>query len=330
MNTLGVGFIGAGDISDLHAEAIHTLEGAQLIGLWNRTSEKAKAKAQKFGCAVYESVEALLDDPKIHAVFVLTNMETHCAYTIQAAKAGKHVLVEKPAASSIAELEQMQKAVTENAVKCMPVHNYIYETGIQRAKSMIESGKLGQVTQFYMMYNIHHAHEIRARYPGVIRQILTHHCYTMLYLAGKPKTISCLTYTSDATLAPQENVAMANIQMENGSLSHLCASFANDDHAGDPWTCIIKVIGTKGSTRYSYRDWVINDRNGAHSQTYACYPESIKNTATHFIDRVIRNGEDPLSNLEDAISCQHIIEACELSVAKGRHVNLDQFLGKEE
>ncbi|WP_297695049.1 Gfo/Idh/MocA family oxidoreductase, partial [uncultured Eudoraea sp.] len=258
MKTIGVGLIGAGDIADLHAEAINGLPGAELLGLWNRTAEKGQKKAKQFGCSVYTTVDEMLRDPKIDAVFVLTNMETHCEYTIKAARAGKHVLVEKPAASNIQELERMQKAVKEAGVKCMPVHNYIYESGILRAKSMIQNGSLGDITQFYMMYNIHHADNIRVRYPGVIRQILTHHCYTMLYLAGKPKTISCLKHTVDRTIAPQENVAMANIQMESGVLSHLSASFANDDHAGDPWTCIIKVIGTKGSTRYSYRDWVIN------------------------------------------------------------------------
>ncbi len=321
MKTIGIGFIGAGDIADLHAEAINGLNGAKLVGLWNRTFEKGAKKAKKFGCKTYTTVDDLLSDSEIDAVFILTNMETHCDYTIKVAQAGKHILVEKPAASNIAELEKMQEAITAANVKCMPVHNYIYETGIKRAKSMIESGKLGDVVQFYMMYNIHHADDIRARYPGVISQILTHHSYTMLYLAGQPKTISCLKHTVDPTLAPQENVAMANIQMQNGTLSHLCASFANDDHAGDPWTCIIKVIGTKGSTRYSYRDWVINDRNGAHSQTYQCYPESIKNTATHFIDNVLRQDEAPLSSIEDAITCQRIIEACEKSVKEGIHVN---------
>lgn len=323
MKNIGIGFIGAGDIADLHAEAINSLAGAKLVGLWNRTFEKGAVKAKNFGCKTYKTEDELFQDPEIDAVFILTNMETHCDYTIRAAKAGKHILVEKPAASSIAELELMQEAVDKAGVKCMPVHNYIYESGIQRAKSMIESGKLGDISQFYMMYNIHHAEEIRARYPGVIRQILTHHSYTMLYLAGQPKTVSCLKYTVDTTIAPQENVAMANIQMQNGTLSHLSASFANDDHAGDPWTCIIKVIGTKGSTRYSYRDWVINDRNGAHSQTYHCYPESIKNTATHFINNVLRNNEAPLSSLEDAITCQRIIEACEKSVEEGIHVNIN-------
>lgn len=321
MKTLGVAFIGAGDIANLHAEAINSLPGAELVGLWNRTSEKAEKKAKQYGCTTYASVGDLLNDPKVDAVFVLTNMETHCEYTVRAAEAGKHVLVEKPAASSIAELEKMNAAVQKAGVQCMPVHNYIYEPGIKRAKAMIEDGKLGDIVQFYMMYNIHHADEIRARYPGVIRQILTHHSYTMLYLAGQPKTVSCLMHTVDDRIAPQENVAMANIQMHNGTLSHLCASFANDDHAGDPWTCIIKVIGSKGSTRYSYRDFVINDRNGAHSQTYQCYPESIKNTATHFIDRVVRKNEVPLSSLQDAITCQRIIEACEKSVTDGVHVN---------
>ena len=322
MKKLGIALIGAGDIANLHAEAINELVSCELIGLWNRTADKGIEKAKQFGCKFFPTVEELLADPQVDAVFVLTNMETHCQYTVLAAKAGKHVLVEKPAASTLDELTQMRDAVAKAGVKCMPVHNYIYEPGIERAKSMIDSGKLGVVTQFYMMYNIHHADEIRARYPGVVRQILTHHSYTMLFLAGQPKKVSCFVNTVDDTLAPQENVAMANIQMQNGTLSHLCASFANDDHAGDPWSCIIKVIGTKGSTRYSYRDFVINDRNGAHSQTYQCYPESIKNTVAHFVERFVGGDETPFSSLQDAITCQHILEACERSVKDGVHVDL--------
>jgi len=320
METINIGFIGAGDIADLHAKAINDLSGANLVGLWNRTSSKAQLKAKQFGCKVYETVDVLLNDPQIDAVFILTNMETHCEYTIRAAKAGKHILVEKPAASNISELEEMQKAIKKAKVKCMPVHNYIYEAGILRTKRMIDEGLLGDITQFYMMYNIQHSNEIRARYPGVIKQILTHHAYTMLYLAGKPQMISCMKTTIDPGEAPQENLAMCMMKMENGSLSHLAASFANDDHAGDPWTCMIKVIGTKGSTRFSYRDWVINERNGAHSQTYNCYHDSIKNTAIHFIDRVIRHNEAPLSSIEDAITCQRIVETCQRSVDESAHI----------
>lgn len=323
MDMINVGFIGAGDIADLHAKAIHNLSGAELIGLWNRTASKAESKAKQFGCKVYDTVDDLLNDDQIHAVFILTNMETHCEYTIRAAKAGKHILVEKPAASNISELNQMQEAIDQYQVKCMPVHNYIYEAGILRTKKMIEEGLLGDISQFYMMYNIHHANEIRARYPGVIKQILTHHAYTLLYLAGLPQSISCMKTTIDPGEAPQENLAMVLMKMHNGSLSHLAASFANDDHAGDPWTCMIKVIGTKGSTRFSYRDWVINERNGAHSQTYNSYHDSIKNTAVHFIDRVLRHDEEPLSSIKDAITCQRIVETCEDSVKQGAHISFE-------
>ncbi len=320
MKTIRIGLLGAGDVADLHAEAINSLPGAELAGLWNRTAEKGVEKARKYGCSTYDSVDSLLNDPEIDAVCILTNMETHCEYTLRAAAAGKHVLVEKPAGANIAELEKMHSAVQKAGVHCMPVHNYIYEPGILRAKSLIENGQLGPITQFYMMYNIRHAHEIRARYPGVIRQILTHHTYTMIYLMGLPRMISCMKHTSDATIAPQEDLSMATMQMKNGALSHLCASFAGDDHAGDPWTCMIKIIGTKGSTRYSYRDWVINQPNGAHSQTYYAYPESIKNTTTHFVNKVLREGKESLSTLQDAIACQHIIEACEQSISEGRHI----------
>ena len=100
MKNIGIAFIGAGDIADLHAEAINALPNAELIGLWNRTLGKGASKALRYGCAVYDSVDELLKDEKVDAVFVLTNMETHCEYTIRAAEAGKHILVEKPAASS--------------------------------------------------------------------------------------------------------------------------------------------------------------------------------------------------------------------------------------
>ena len=204
MKTIGIGLLGSGDVADLHAEAINGLPGAELVGLWNRTAEKGKLKAAKYGCKTYLSEDELFNDPQIDAVFILTNMETHCEYTLRAAAAGKHILVEKPAASNIAELAKMKEAVKKAGVKCMPVHNYIYETGIKRTRAMIHNGQLGDITQFYMMYNIHHSDEIRARYPGVIRQILTHHSYTMLYLAGQPKTISWGTF-SDLPLLSRVN-----------------------------------------------------------------------------------------------------------------------------
>ena len=85
---------------------------------------------------------------------------------------------------------------------------------------------------------------------------------------------------------------------------------------------MIKVIGTKGATRYSYRDWVENTPAVVHSQTYSAYPYTIRSMGQHFLEEVIGKGKQPLSTLDDAITCMKIIEACEQSVEEQRHVSL--------
>ncbi|MGE4550875.1 MAG: Gfo/Idh/MocA family oxidoreductase, partial [Opitutales bacterium] len=292
-----VGFIGAGDISLLHAEGVQEAHGAELTGLWNRTRSRAEEKGSFFGCEVFDTPEELVD--AVDVVYVLTNMATHHQYSMMAIEKGKHVLVEKPTAVTIDEILEMKDAAAAKGVKIAPVHNYVYEPGVMRAKELIASGKLGDLVAVYVLYNIHHPEEVTIRYPGVIRQILTHHAYCTLYAVGEPVKVSCMKATINDGSVPQENIAMATLQMKNGALSHLCASFAADDHAGDPWTFMIKVIGTKGATRYSYRDWVENTPAVVHSQTYSAYPYTIRATGRHFIEEVIGKGEKPLSTLDD-------------------------------
>ena len=316
-----VGFIGAGDISLLHAEGVQEAEGAELTGLWNRTRSRAEEKAAFFGCKVFDTPEELVD--AVDVVYVLTNMETHHEYSMLAIDKGKHVLVEKPTAVTIDEILEIKAAAAAKGVKVVPVHNYIYEPGVMRAKDLIESGKLGDLVAVYVLYNIHHPEEVAARYPGVIRQILTHHAYCTLYAVGEPVKVSCMKATINDGSVPQENIAMATLQMKNGALSHLCASFAADDHAGDPWTFMIKVIGSKGATRYSYRDWVENTPAVVHSQTYSAYPYTIRATGKHFIEEAIGKDGEPLSTLDDAVTCMKIIEACEKSVEEERHVPIE-------
>src|SRR4051812_29319567 len=107
--TIGVGFIGAGDISILHAKAVARCHGTKLVGLWNRSQDRAKQRASEFGCKNFETPEALVKDPSIDAVFVLTNLESHLEYTKLALEAGKHVLVEKPVGMSVTEIEEMKR-----------------------------------------------------------------------------------------------------------------------------------------------------------------------------------------------------------------------------
>jgi predicted dehydrogenase len=114
---------------------------------------------------------------------------------------------------------------------------------------------------------------------------------------------------------------MALIELENGGIAHLCASFAADDFSADPWTFMVKVIGTAGTTRYTYQDWVEIKKGFSHSHTYTAYQETITNEDRHFVD-ICLSGGSPLSSLDDAIVAQKVVDACEKSILEKVIVDL--------
>lgn len=104
---------------------------------------------------------------------------------------------------------------------------------------------------------------------GVIRQILTHHSYLLLYLTGGviPHSLCCFKSIIDyQQIKNKEQQASVMLQYPStremrqhrlhGTTARFVANWATDDTAGDPWTFVVKVMGTKGGTKFSYRDWV--------------------------------------------------------------------------
>ena len=312
-----VGLFGAGDIADLHASGIKNCSSAELIGLFDIDNQKAQQKSDNYNCLSYDSAESMLKDPLIDAIFVLTPLEEHFNCAINALNSGKHVLVEKPVSSSVDEIQKIREAADKAGKLCVPVHNYLYEDSILRTKELIDSGKLGDVVTIYILYNIHHPETVAQRYPGVIRQILTHHSYITCFLGGAPKSAMAMSSTINDGSVEKENLAMSILELENGGLAHFQASFAADDHASDNWTFAIKVIGTKGATRFSHADWVQNQKAVVHSHTYSAYHYSIQYTVRYFIEDCLVDGKAPLSNLTDAVISLRTIEAIEESIKTG-------------
>lgn len=312
--TLRIGFIGAGEVSQLHYSAIQEIGNAQLAGLWTRNKELGVKRSKQYGCQYYASPEELFNDPNIDAVMVLTNLETHLKFTGMALEAGKHVLVEKPVAENVPDIEEMKRISQKNGLVCVPGHNMIHEDSLKRARALIKNGDIGKIVSCYVLYNIMHSEERASTLPGVVRHILTHNIYTMMYLVGQPKRVTALKSRLHYENIEQEDLAMALIELENGGLAHLCANFAADDYSADPWTFMVKVIGTAGTTRYTYQDWVEIKKGFSHSHTYTAYQGSITNEDRHFVDLCLFGGL-PLSSLDDAIMAQKVIEACEKSIA---------------
>ncbi|MBI2596515.1 Gfo/Idh/MocA family oxidoreductase [Candidatus Daviesbacteria bacterium] len=316
---IGVGFIGAGDVSLNHTPGIKACEGANLVGLYDISPERAAARSRKYHCKRYDSAEELVNDPRIDAVEVLTPLEFHLPNVKLALEAGKHVLVEKPVGITITQIEEMKRLSNGRGLICMPGHNEIYAPDMVETQDLIKRGKFGKLSAIYLLYNIRHPEEVAKRYHGVIRETGIHKCYTLLFLAGRPKSVQAMKTIQHYKDYDQEDIFMANFEMENGALAHMEVNFAADDHSADPWSLYAKVIGTKGSARYGHNDRVVNKKASVHSHTYLDYPETIRREDAHFID-CIRGQKQPLSTLDDAVIAIKLTEGIEQSIRESRTV----------
>ena len=94
MTTHGFGIVGCGMIANFHAKAIAEIENAELVACTDSRPEAANKFASENNCTAYESVEAMVADPKVTVVTICTPSGAHMEPSVTAAKAGKHVIVE--------------------------------------------------------------------------------------------------------------------------------------------------------------------------------------------------------------------------------------------
>ena len=142
------GVIGCGGIADrrMIPEGMMPSDQCRLAAVMDADSARAQAVAAKYGVAGCDSgLAALLARPEIQAVYIATPNAVHKEQVIAAARAGKHVLVEKPLALSAADAQEMIAACQENDVKLMAGYMMRFHAHHRRLKEMIDAGALGQV-----------------------------------------------------------------------------------------------------------------------------------------------------------------------------------------
>jgi phthalate 4,5-cis-dihydrodiol dehydrogenase len=105
---------------------------------------------QRYRAKTYESIEKLCSDPDVEAVWVSTPNKFHAVHSIIAANHGKHVVVEKPMAVTLAEAEQMIKASVKNNIKLLCGHTQSFGPHIRTMRKMIRSGELGRLCALHV------------------------------------------------------------------------------------------------------------------------------------------------------------------------------------
>jgi predicted dehydrogenase len=148
MKTVRWGIIGTGEIvRKAVAPAISALECAVLSGVASRDASRAERFARETSAGRwYRSWQELLDDHEIDAVYVATPHDLHAAQTIAAAKAGKHVLCEKPMALNSSQCREMMQVCLENGVRLGVAYYRRHYPLLHRIKEILENGGIGTVS----------------------------------------------------------------------------------------------------------------------------------------------------------------------------------------
>lgn len=118
-----------------------------------RNEPAVKEAAEKMGWESYElDWRTLIEREDIDVIDIVTPNHTHAEIAIAAAKAGKHIITEKPLALTLEEAKQMYQAVKDNKVTHMICHNYRFAPAVQFAKKLLEDGRLGRIYHFRANY----------------------------------------------------------------------------------------------------------------------------------------------------------------------------------
>ena len=144
MGKIQVGFIGCGRISGLHARGYAQNPDAEIAAVNDSNIAVAEKMGQEWGARkIYDDYRKMLDDPDIDAVEILTPQKFHEQMVVDAASAGKHILVQKPMTTDLASADRMIQAANAGGKVYKVIENYIFYPPIVFAKQLIERGEIG-------------------------------------------------------------------------------------------------------------------------------------------------------------------------------------------
>lgn len=144
MEKVNVAVAGCGYMGAEEARALAALPEAHLVGVWNRTPDRAQKLADELGCFAFASLEEMLDTPGLDGVVVATANHVHREPVVAAAQRGLHVFLEKPIALTLADCDAMIAEAAKAGVILLPGHSMRFHHGCQQMKAALDAGRIGR------------------------------------------------------------------------------------------------------------------------------------------------------------------------------------------
>ena len=142
---IGFGLVGAGMIGKVHAEAIQAIPGARLVAVCGRDATKTAEFAARYGARAFTAYDAFLAQPDLHVVNICTPSGWHAEQGIAAARAGKHVLTEKPIETTLEKADALIAACDAANVKLGVIFQSRFLPAVRRIKQALDKNRLGKL-----------------------------------------------------------------------------------------------------------------------------------------------------------------------------------------
>ncbi|MGE3405327.1 MAG: Gfo/Idh/MocA family protein [Pirellulales bacterium] len=328
MRSITYGVIGLGFFGEYHAQVAAALPHVKLRALASRQDKRRKQLKKQFGATHdYRDYHELLADPQIEAVSVVTHVDDHAEPVIAALKAGKHVLVEKPMARTVADCDRMIAAAKKAGRILMVGHICRFNPRYAVTRQRVQSGELGKIVSLYARRNIP-----AARSRGVLEKIGPllgdgiHDTDLMLWMTGaQVETVYALTHSERDLKYP--DIGWAMYRFDNGAIGVIENAWFLPD--GTPFRIHeqMELIGTEGSAYIHGGDTnvVIQSPAGVDCPDTLYWPSmhgspvgALRSEIEHFVDCVTRGEPSSVVTPQEARAAVAVLAAAEKSAATGK------------
>lgn len=266
---LGFGIIGCGMIANFHAQALAAVPGARLVAATDVAEGLRREFAGKYGITAEESVEALLARPDVDVVCVCTPSGLHAGQAIQAARAGRHVVLEKPMALNLADADAVIEAGIKNNVRVAVISQLRFAPAVMRVRGAVEEGLLGRLVagditmKYYRSQQYYDSGGWRGTWAmdggGALMNQGIHGVDLLLHIMGPVASVSAYARTL-ARRIEVEDTCMAALEFQSGALGVLQAT--TSVYPGQPR--LLSVHGERGTIALEedcIRTWAIEGQD---------------------------------------------------------------------
>ena len=244
------GIIGSGMIARFHAKAIEAMPGSELGSIYSRNAASSRAIGEEFGCQAFDDLDAFLADPKLEIVTIATPSGAHLEPSVAAARAGKHVICEKPLEITTDRVDQMAAVGKECGVTISGIFNRRFNPGLVALKRAVDEGRFGQISladayiKWYRDQEYYDSGQWRGTWEldggGALMNQSIHAIDQLLFVAGPIKSVVATTATLAHGHIEVEDTAVALLEFASGAkgvIQGSTACWSKNGHAAEVQIC---------------------------------------------------------------------------------------------